>query len=167
MKDSINIHTVALLYGANEGALEKNLQFAFQKIGELGKIIKTSNIFESEAWGFESQNFLNQALILNTYLTPTDLLGALQQIEKKAGRKTKTSTNYESRVLDIDIIFYDNVIMKSLKLTIPHPHMQNRKFVLEPLNEIIPEYKHPILKKSIQELLKACTDNGKVWEYKK
>lgn len=165
MKDAKSLHTAVLLTGTNEGNLKENLLFAIQKISKLGSISNTSNLYESEAWGFQSHNFLNQAILIETNLSPIDLLDALQQIEKDAGRKAKTTLTYESRVLDIDIIFYDNLIVEDERLIIPHPHMQNRKFVLNPLNEMIPEYNHPVLKKSIKELLLECSDNGKVWGY--
>jgi 2-amino-4-hydroxy-6-hydroxymethyldihydropteridine diphosphokinase len=165
MTNSKNSNIAVLLNGTNEGKLIENLDFALEKIKNLGTIIKTSSHYGSEAWGFDSQDFVNQAILLSTQLPTIDLLDKLQQVEKEAGRKSKTTSHYEARVLDIDIIFYDDEIIETERLIIPHPHMQNRKFVLEPLNEIIPEYSHPTLFKTVQELLRICTDNGKVWKY--
>ena len=164
MVNSRREHTAILLTGTNEGTLKENLEFALKQIGLYGKIEIVSEIYGSEAWGFSSQDFQNQAIKLLTSLSPQELIQITQKIEIEAGRKPKMSNDYEARILDIDIIFYDNEILNSSELTIPHPHMQKRRFVLEPLNEIIPEFVHPTLQKSVQSLLNECPDKGKVWK---
>lgn len=158
-------HRAVLLNGTNKGSLTQNLAFAIEKIIESDiEIIAKSSLFGSEAWGFESSDFINQAVIIQTDYSAHELLSVLQKIEKLAGRETKTSDQYEARSLDIDIIFFDDQIIETKNLIIPHPHMQKRRFVLEPLNEIIPTYNHPKLNQSINTLLRKSTDKGKVWK---
>jgi 2-amino-4-hydroxy-6-hydroxymethyldihydropteridine diphosphokinase len=128
---------------------------------ECGIIQKMSAIYETEAWGLEDQNsFYNQALLLQTHLNAEDLLHRLLQIEATLGRKREYK--YGPRVIDIDIIFFNDEVIRSKELTIPHPQMQNRRFVLLPLNEIAPHKVHPEFKKTISELLDECKDQLEV-----
>jgi len=133
---------------------------------QCGKVINNSKVYESETWGFKADtNFLNQAIIVNTQLKSDELLNITQSIEIKLGREEKTSTNYESRPIDIDILFYNSVILESENLIIPHPKLHLRKFTLNCLMDIDYSYIHPKLNKSIKELWQQCTDNVKVWTY--
>lgn len=130
-----------LILGSNLGNKELFLQEALQKIEvKIGTIISKSFILETEPWGFTSKNtFLNQAVIIETLLTPIDLLNKLQEIEKKLGRLEKTKNTYQDRVIDIDIVTYNSIHFFSKRLTIPHKlHLEERDFskqLLEDLNQ--------------------------------
>ncbi len=155
-----------LLLGGNLGDRKANLSLAIKSIeNRCGKIISLSKIHESEAWGFDSNdNFLNQAIIISTSLTADKLLSKLQRIEKEAGRIQHSDT-YESRIMDIDILFYNSEIINTETLIIPHPRLHLRKFTLNCLMDIYPDFIHPTLSKSITELLDSCVDSTKVWPY--
>jgi len=119
------------------------------------RIIKSSKIYETKPWGFESSNlFLNMVLLGETPLSPWALILEIKKIEAKMGRKLRKEKLYEDRIIDIDIIFYENLVISSESLTIPHPHMHEREFVMLPSLEIAPSFLHPIFKKSIAELYK-------------
>ena len=151
-----------VITGGNLDNVKARLRQAQQMINErLGVILRCSHMYESEAWGFTaSDNFLNQAIELDTDLTPEELLKGVQAIEKELGRdrdaeaaiKAANGEPYSSRKIDIDILFYDDLVIETPELTIPHPLMQEREFVLAPLSEIAPSKIHPILDKSIREL---------------
>ena len=154
---------VFLGLGSNLGNREAILSEAIKMIGEsLGKIISSSSIYETEPWGFKSDyKFLNMVLSIETELSPSGLIGRILMIESQLGRIRCESQN-SSRKIDIDILLYDNGIIEEHTLKIPHPRMHERKFVLVPLCEIAPEIMHPVLKKTMAELLKACKDKCKV-----
>lgn len=146
--------------GANLGQREKTLQRAIERIQEtIGPIVARSSFHYSEPWGFSSENdFLNACLIVETDLDARACLRLTQNIEKELGRTMKTeNAQYHDRLIDIDILFYDNLILNEKDLTIPHPLLHQREFVLKPLNEIAGNFKHPILQKSIAELLALLT----------
>lgn len=148
------MHKLYVGLGSNLGDKEKNLNQAIQYIKErIGAIIAQSAFISTVAWGYESDNlFLNAALICRTSLTPYEVLSQLQAIEQEMGR-THTLTGYEDRVIDLDILFYDDLILNSEQLTIPHPLIHQRLFVLEPLVQIAPNAVHPLLKQNIKELV--------------
>ena len=201
---------IILSIGTNIGDRERNIENAVKALGEIGKVGAVSPIYTSEPWGFESENgFYNIALILESELSPLDLLRETQRIEKELGRTAKTTTEYADRVIDIDIIDYDGQIItisqqssiishqssiepprptdtppktggeyldqqstllyrrnilrlyhqRSL-LTLPHPLMHLRNFVLYPLADIAPEWRHPILKLTAQELKERSEDKS-------
>jgi 2-amino-4-hydroxy-6-hydroxymethyldihydropteridine diphosphokinase len=127
---------------------------------EVGSIVKISSVYETPAMGFEGDPFLNCAVWLQTELKPSKVLKKILDIEKKIGRKRNASKTYTSRPIDIDIIFIDGEILQTEKLTVPHPEMQNRKFVLQPLAEINPELIHPISNKKIIKLLVETVDKS-------
>jgi len=132
---------------------------------KIGAIIKQSSIYETQPWGFNTDDlFLNQVLLVETKIQPDELLEIILNIEVALGRVRK-SDKYESRLIDIDILFYDNSIINNEKLIIPHPLIQDRLFVLEPLNEIARDFVHPVLKKTINELLLKCDDKLKIKKY--
>lgn len=136
---------VYLGLGTNLGDLDLNLHKAIDEIGKrVGKVISQSAFYKTEPWGFESQHtFLNAVVCVETELKPEDLLKATQHIEKNLGRTTKSNGSYSDRIIDIDILLYDNLIMETDTLTIPHPLLHLRDFVLIPLREIAPELRHP------------------------
>jgi len=131
----------------------------------IGEITSESLIYESPSWGFESENsFLNQTLIVDTQLKSDEILAKIKLIEKEMGR-IKISENYESRTIDIDILFYNDEIIELPELIIPHPQLHKRRFTLVPLVEIAPGFIHPVFKKSINDLLHECDDNSEVSVY--
>ena len=147
-----------LLIGGNMGDRLANLANAKEAIQEqVGVIKNVSAIYETAAWGLEEQpSFVNQALLLETDFEALDLLNRLLKIEIQMGRIRNMPLG--PRTIDLDIIFFNDQIIESDKLTIPHPQMQKRNFVLTPLNEIASEFIHPIFNKTINQLLIECTD---------
>jgi 2-amino-4-hydroxy-6-hydroxymethyldihydropteridine diphosphokinase len=147
-----------LLTGGNEGDRYLNMQQARTNIEHIcGQLLQVSSLYETAPWGKTDQaDFLNQVLLIETIWNPRQLLNALLQIEEKGGR-IRTEKN-APRTIDIDILFYNNLVIDEPGLSIPHPRIADRRFVLEPLNEISPEYIHPVLDKTIHQLLLECTD---------
>lgn len=122
-----------------------------------GPIVRQSALYETAAWGVEDQNsFLNQVLVLQTSLSAEALLPIILQIEESLGRKR--DARYGPRIIDIDILFFNHAVLCSDTLTIPHPQIQNRRFVLVPMAEIAPGFVHPVLNKTITQLLAECPD---------
>jgi 2-amino-4-hydroxy-6-hydroxymethyldihydropteridine diphosphokinase len=149
--------------GSNLGNRLQNLQNAlFHLDAQVGKITSISKVYESESWGFEAADFFNACVSLETYLTPEEVLLKILSIEKMLGRERFLEEGYESRTIDIDIIYYGNEVVQTDRLTVPHPKLQDRKFVLMPLAEIAPQFYHPILKKDTRNLLQECRDKGHV-----
>jgi 2-amino-4-hydroxy-6-hydroxymethyldihydropteridine diphosphokinase len=145
-----------LSLGSNLGNKRENINRALALMVErVGDVSRRSEFHETEPWGFESESkFLNLALEIETKLQPYDLLRATSRIEKEVGRKEKSvNGKYKDRIIDIDILFYDDEIIESPDLTIPHPLLHKRSFVVQPLAEIAPDFVHPALKKKIRELL--------------
>ncbi len=155
--------TVYLGIGTNLGEREENLRQAITLIGEhIGDITRVSSVYETEPWGFKSETtFLNLVVIAETELTPSGLLGRILMIEAMMGR-LREGVGYKSRVIDIDILFFGSRIFENKALTIPHPKIQDRKFVLIPLAEIAGDLIHPVFKKNIRELLRECKDKSEV-----
>lgn len=150
-------HTVYLSLGSNLGNKEENLQCAMKRINEqIGKIVSQSAHYVTTPWGFDSSHtFLNNALSVVTSLEPMELLDATQQIERDLGRLKKSAGGvYFDRLIDIDILLYDERVMNHPRLILPHPLLHKRLFVLQPLSEIAPELAHPLLGESIQVLYK-------------
>jgi len=147
--------------GGNQGDRLALIMQAKNKIKEYGgKIIAESSVYETPPWGFESKsNFYNQVILIETYLNSKNLIKKLQSTEKILGRK-REKNQYCSRTMDIDILFFNDLIIKDEDLIIPHPRMHLRNFVLMPMNEIAPEFIHPEFQKSMQFLLKTCPDNS-------
>jgi 2-amino-4-hydroxy-6-hydroxymethyldihydropteridine diphosphokinase len=143
-----------LSLGTNLGNKRRNLIIAAALLAErVGDILALSGFYETEPWGFDSENtFLNAALKLRTSLSPSALLTVTQDIEKELGRIVKSKDFYQDRVIDIDILLYDDLVLDTVDLKIPHPLMVKRAFVLNPLSEIDPFVVHPILKQSIKDL---------------
>ncbi len=155
--------TAYLLLGTNLGDKFENLSYAIEQLGcYAGEVVTVSSIYKSEAWGFESENyFLNQCVACQTELLPGQLLEEILKIEKRRGRRRK-NTDYEDRVLDIDILLYGHTVIEEADLTIPHPGLPKRKFALAPLSEIAPYKMHPVLRKTIVELYERCPDTSEI-----
>lgn len=154
---------VVLSLGSNLGDKKAFLLQAIQQIhNHIGFVKQASFIYETPSWGFDSFPFYNVCILLNTHLKPEDLLVKLKNLEKKLGRTAKTTESYSARTVDIDIVYFNDEVIKTEDLTIPHPQMQNRSFVLIPLNDLEVEWKHPVLQKNTSELLSNCNDDSEI-----
>ena len=150
---------IYLSIGSNKGNRYSQIKEALKLIREdLGEIISISKIYETKSWGFESEKFLNLCIAIKSELSPDKLLFSINNIEEKIGRK-RDSKIMKSREMDIDIIFYSNKTVNQKELIIPHPKLQLRNFVLVPLSEIASDFVHPILLKSVKELLECSNDD--------
>jgi 2-amino-4-hydroxy-6-hydroxymethyldihydropteridine diphosphokinase len=149
---------VYILLGGNVGDKSKIFKETKKLINDrIGLITKQSSVYATEPWGFVSDLFWNQAIIAETTLDPFEILQQSQAIEKSMGR-IKLSDNYEARTMDIDLLFYDDLQVNTPNLAIPHPKMDERKFVLIPLNDIAPEKIHPGSGLTVHEMLQKCKD---------
>lgn len=150
---------VYLILGANLGDKKKNLEKAIELIGQrIGEVQKISSTYETAAWGNTNQpDFFNVAVIAETVLEPLQVLEEIHVIEALLGRKREE--HWGARTMDIDIAFYEDKIVNLSNLEIPHPYISKRRFVLAPLLEIIPNFEHPVLKKTIQYLYMNCEDD--------
>lgn len=155
------MNTVFLITGGNTGNRLQNLEKASQLIeAQIGDIVQRSEIYETEPWGKPDQPpFYNQVLKVHTDLTPGRLLHTILSIEQAMGRRRTTKN--AARNIDIDILFFNDAVIRQAGLVIPHPEIPNRQFVLKPLCDMAPDMVHPVLKKSIRELLSTCPDQLK------
>lgn len=146
--------------GSNLGDKKANCLRSLKKLSAAGVVIrKESALYETMPWGLEEQpGFMNMTAEAETGLPPEKLLGVLKEIEREMGREE--SVRWGPRLIDLDLLFYDDKIIESETLTVPHRHLHERKFVLLPLSEIAPDLIHPVFKRSIKEL-KEILDNGK------
>jgi len=151
--------TIYLSLGSNLGNRMSNLTRAGEAIqNRIGNLVKMSGVYQSEAWGYTSTNsFYNSCLSVLTHLDPLSVLDALLAIEESMGR-VRTEGGYADRIIDIDLLFYGDMSMEHPRLILPHPALDKRRFVLEPLAEIAPELVHPGRAINIRELLDRCSD---------
>jgi 2-amino-4-hydroxy-6-hydroxymethyldihydropteridine diphosphokinase len=156
------MNTITILLGGNIGNTQQYILDAEKLLIErIGPIQKSSSVYESEPWGFETEQwFLNKTIILQSHLQALKVLEICQDIEKQLGREKHNSTNYESRPIDIDILFFNEDIITEPNLKVPHPKLHLRRFTLMPLQEIMNDFIHPVLDKSIERILNECEDNG-------
>jgi 2-amino-4-hydroxy-6-hydroxymethyldihydropteridine diphosphokinase len=152
---------IYLLLGSNSGEKSLNIKQSTARISErIGKLLQLSSVYETEPWGFRDEIFfLNQALEVETLLEPGEVMQVILEIEHELGR-TRTGIGYSSRTIDIDILFYEDRIIHSSALVIPHPLIQERRFVLVPLAEIAATLVHPVLQKTVGDLLESCRDTS-------
>lgn len=170
-------NSVVLLIGGNQGDRLSLLLMAVREIARrIGTVSTASSIYETAPWGFEAeQNFLNQALVVDTDLDANTVLDIALEIERDLGRVRSESSdsqkskseirNYTSRPMDIDLIFFNNKVVDTPRLQLPHPRMHLRRFVLQPLAQVIPDFIHPKFHKTVSELLAECPDEGEVNVY--
>ena len=157
------VRTTFLSLGTNLGDKLQNLQQAINLIAvEIGSVAKISSVYKTASWGFESGAFYNICIQVSTSLNPENLLKAIHKIELLLGRKRTSEKEYKARTIDIDVLFFDNEIIISKELIVPHKDMLNRKFVMIPLIEIAPNLVHPIEKQRLQVCLANCTDESKI-----
>jgi len=154
---------VILLLGSNLGDRMMMLNFALDRIAsDVGVILSQSSVYETEPWGFESDGkFLNKAVVVLTSFSPREILRKIQAIEELQGRK-RTAGIYRSREIDIDIMFYNSWIISEDNLIIPHPLLQDRRFALVPIAEISGDMIHPVIKRTVSDILKDCQDHSVV-----
>ena len=161
--------TYYIALGSNKGNPFNNLQQAVNALHErIGNVKLISKVYKSPAFGFKSDDFLNCCLILKSDLKPQQVLDILLKIETSLGRTRNKKNGYEARTIDLDIVFYEDEIINTKTLQIPHPEMHKRKFVLLPLNDIASKVKHPKLDKAVSVLLQECEDDSvlepiKIW----
>ncbi len=150
--------TVILLLGGNLGDRQTNLEKAAHDIEEtIGSITARSSLYESEAWGKTDQpGFLNRVLVVETLLSPDQVLKLALAAEKNLGRIR--TEKWGARLIDIDLLYFEDKVIDSNNLTIPHPGISARRFVLEPLAEVVPNFIHPIIRKNHLQLLEDCED---------
>lgn len=160
--ENIEAVLAVLLLGSNLGNRKGYIDHAIQSISRsCGKIVKASSFYQTSAWGNKEQpDFLNVALLVSTMMMPDELWRNLSAIEQEAGRERHFK--WGPRTLDIDILYYDDAVIRNPTLCIPHPGIPKRRFTLVPLFEIMPDFVHPILKKNHRQLLQECVDGTAV-----
>ncbi|MCR9181404.1 MAG: 2-amino-4-hydroxy-6-hydroxymethyldihydropteridine diphosphokinase [Flavobacteriaceae bacterium] len=159
----MNLHQAYISLGSNQGDKYFYLQEAVQAIfTEIGSVQKISPVYETTSWGFEASNFLNAVLLVQTHLSAEQLLKILLKIEIKLGRTRIKKGSYESRIIDLDIIYFDDAVIASKALQVPHLNLHKRKFVLQPLCDIAPDFVHPSTRETSLQMLSSCEDDTKI-----
>ena len=154
-------HQVVLSIGTNQGDRLKNIESCLQLIHhEVATVVRVSKLYETPSWGFESDAFYNCAILVHTFDSAATILSKLLKIEQQMGRLKAETPGYQSRVIDIDIVAFDNKIVNTEQLQIPHPLMQDRIFVLKPMLDLNLEWIHPVLNQTVAELLLATNDKS-------
>jgi len=158
-------HQVVLSLGSNQGNRLATIQSCIDLIhSELATVVKVSKIYETPAWGFESEPFYNTAILIHTSKSAQKILNQVLKVEKKLGRIRSKDSGYQARIIDVDIIAFDEEVISTETLQIPHPLMQNRKFVLQPMLDLGLNWEHPTLKKSVAQLLAQTEDTSEIKE---
>ena len=157
-------HFAYISIGSNLGDRVHNCTNAILKLSNFSELIKHSSFYETESWGYDDVNlYINCVVKISTQLNPETLLSQLKLIEKTLGRPHKKNSNlYESRIIDLDILFFDNLILNNSELNIPHKHLYSRNYVLIPFAEIDPDFVCPLKKHKISHILSSCTDKSQV-----
>ena len=156
-------HQVILSLGSNQGNRLETIQSCIGLIhNEVATVVKVSKIYETPAWGFESEPFYNAAILIHTTKSAQKILNQVLKVEKKLGRVRSKDSGYQARIIDVDIIAFDEEIISTETLQVPHPLMQNRKFVLQPMMDLGLNWEHPTLKKSIAQLLFQTEDKSEI-----
>ncbi|OBX25707.1 2-amino-4-hydroxy-6-hydroxymethyldihydropteridine diphosphokinase [Gelidibacter algens] len=160
-------HKVYIALGSNKGDRLKHLQDAIDLIfKKIGKINSISRVYNTPALGFDEStapdDFLNSCIFIETYCSADDVMQKLLDIETELGRTRHSNTGFESRTIDLDVLFYDDSVMASPLITTPHPQLHKRKFVLQPLHDIAPKMMHPTFGTSVSQLLEVCEDDSAI-----
>ncbi len=159
----MNQHQTYISLGSNQGDRYHYLQEAVQAIfTEIGSVQKISPVYETASWGFEAEDFLNAVLLVHTGFSSEQVLKKLLKIEKKLGRIRTKKDSYESRIIDLDILYFDEEIIASKSLQVPHLNLHKRKFILQPLCDIAPDFVHPSTKATNIQMLGSCEDESKI-----
>ena len=154
-------HQVVLSIGTNQGNRLANIESCMQLIHhEVATIVKVSKVYETPSWGFESDAFYNCAILVHTFDSPATILSKVLNIEQQLGRLRTETLGYQSRIIDIDIVAFDNEVINTRELQIPHPLMQDRNFVLQPMLDLDLDWIHPVLQKEVKELLSITQDKS-------
>lgn len=155
---------VFISLGSNMGNRLRQLSLAVKAIGQhCGPVVKASSVYETEPWGFDAAlSFFNQVISIEPILDATALMECLLEIEQRLGRKRVPGDAYTSRLIDLDLLYFQKQVIETEKLILPHPRLHLRRFVLVPLTEISPDFNHPVLLKSHKELLSSLSDKGQV-----
>jgi deoxyguanosine kinase len=154
-------HQIVLSIGSNQGNRLENIESCIALIHqEVGTVIQVSKLYETPAWGFESDVFYNCALLLHSTSSAQKILNQILKVEKQLGRIRSHQEGYQSRIIDVDLIVFNDEIIDSEKLQVPHPLMQNRKFVLMPMQDLKLNWKHPVFQKSVTELIAVTPDDS-------
>ncbi len=161
-------HQVFVAIGSNRGNRKANHMEAIERMNQIPytRVVRQSSFYESEPHGDAKNWFVNSVVELQTELSPEELLKKLLAIEEAMGRKRVKGKRWGSRVIDLDILFYENAILNKRNLKLPHPEIQNRRFVLMPLAELAPHFLHPVLGKTVSELLAGVKDPKRIRLYR-
>lgn len=152
---------VILSLGSNQGDRLENIEACIQLIhNQIGLVLRVSKLYETPSWGFESDAFYNCAVLIHSSFSAEKILRKITSIEKEMGRTRKKAVGYEARLIDVDIVAIEDQIISTDHLKVPHPHMQDRRFVLQPIVDLQLDWLHPVLKKSFGQLLKECEDKS-------
>jgi len=154
-------HQVIISIGSNQGERLENIENSIKMVHqEIGTVIRVSKLYETPSWGFESDAFYNCALLVHTCKAAEEVLQGIFKVEEKLGRIRNSGEGYQARTIDVDIISFDEEIIETENLIVPHPRMQDRKFVLLPMKDLKTDFVHPILNKNISELISHCEDDS-------